>query len=188
MVGLGERELQFWFHLKRMSVFRIFRDRSSEIKPVKVNGCSPCTCIEYARVQAITKASAFLQVARYHRMLSTHFNLKNSTFPSQLLKRVRFYKQSNRLLLQLRKCASLGFTFRNKRSRMKERPRSASHTFIDFQWLNIPAITLGNDEPRNLSPKIIFICENITVVAAAEQKPEITGPEISSTKNPMNQL
>lgn len=42
------------------------------------------------------------------------------------------------------------------------------------------------DDPLNFKPRTAFNCENTTVIAAAEQKPEMTGPEIKSIKKPRN--
>ena len=41
------------------------------------------------------------------------------------------------------------------------------------------------DDPLNFKPRIAFNCENTTVIAAAEQKPDITGPLIKSIKKPV---
>ena len=49
----------------------------------------------------------------------------------------------------------------------------------------MPGMTLVKDEPGNLRPSMALIWENITVTAAAEQKPEMTGPDIKSTKKPI---
>lgn len=67
---------------------------------------------------------------------------------------------------------------------MQRQPSNVSHGLIDDKLVKMPGITLVKDEPRKVSPSIVLICENITVVAAAEQNPEITGPDIKSTKNP----
>jgi hypothetical protein len=50
--------------------------------------------------------------------------------------------------------------------------------------VKIPEITVRKAEPRNFKPRRILICENITVVAAAEQKPKMTGPDIKSMTKP----
>ena len=49
----------------------------------------------------------------------------------------------------------------------------------------MPGMTLVKDEPGNLRPSMALIWENITVTAAAEQKPEMTGPDIKSTRKPI---
>ena len=41
------------------------------------------------------------------------------------------------------------------------------------------------DDPLNFKPRTAFNCENTTVIAAAEQKPDITGPLIKSIKKPV---
>jgi hypothetical protein len=48
----------------------------------------------------------------------------------------------------------------------------------------MPGITFENDEPRKVNPKSVLICEVMVMIAAAEQKPEITGPEIKSIIHP----
>ena len=40
------------------------------------------------------------------------------------------------------------------------------------------------EEPLKVKPKIVLNCAVITVTAAAEQKPEITGPEMKSIRKP----
>ena len=63
-----------------------------------------------------------------------------------------------------------------------------SQRLIACQLLKIPGTTVAKAEPRNFSPRIILICEKITVVAAAEQKPEITGPEMKSITKPNSRI
>jgi hypothetical protein len=67
---------------------------------------------------------------------------------------------------------------------IKARPSPASQRRIDCQLVKIPEITVRKAEPRNFKPRRILICENITVVAAAEQKPKMTGPDIKSMTKP----
>lgn len=68
---------------------------------------------------------------------------------------------------------------------MQKQPSTVSPRETDFMLEKMPGITLMKDEPENFNPRIVLICEKITVVAAAEQKPEITGPDIKSTRKPL---
>ena len=80
----------------------------------------------------------------------------------------------------------LYYTFSRMSRTMKTMPSIASQRLISWQLLNIPGTTVTKAEPRNFSPRIILICEKIIVVAAAEQKPEITGPEMKFITKPSN--
>lgn len=70
------------------------------------------------------------------------------------------------------------------RNSINTSPKAVSHRQMDRQLVSIPGTTVAKEEPRNLSPRTILICEKITVVAAAEQKPEITGPDMKSMRKP----
>lgn len=59
-----------------------------------------------------------------------------------------------------------------------------SHKRMFIQLTNIPGNTLAKDEPGNCSPKRVLNWAVITVVAAAEQKPDMTGPDINSITHP----
>jgi len=48
----------------------------------------------------------------------------------------------------------------------------------------MPGITLANDEPRKVNPRSVLICEVMVIIAAAEQKAEITGPDMKSIIHP----
>ena len=43
---------------------------------------------------------------------------------------------------------------------------------------------MEKEEPGNLSPKSVLNCAVMTVAAAAEQKPEMTGPDMNSIIHP----
>lgn len=45
--------------------------------------------------------------------------------------------------------------------------------------------TWANEFPAKRRPKMLLNCEKMTVTAAAEQKPEMTGPEMKSTRKPV---
>lgn len=64
------------------------------------------------------------------------------------------------------------------------KPRTESHKLIFLQLINIPGKTLEKEEPGNFSPKSVLNCAKITVAAAAEQNPEMTGPDIKSMIQP----
>ena len=68
---------------------------------------------------------------------------------------------------------------------MKPKPSAASHRLMSCQWLKMPGRTLINDEPGNVKPSIDFNWEKITMVAAAEQNPEMTGPDMKSISHPV---
>ena len=67
---------------------------------------------------------------------------------------------------------------------MNKIPSSVSQSFMSCQFAKMPGMTFAKAEPRNFSPRTSLICENITVVAAAEQKPEMTGPDMKSIMKP----
>ena len=50
----------------------------------------------------------------------------------------------------------------------------------------MPGNTMEKEEPGNLSPKSVLNCAVMTVAAAAEQKPEMTGPDMNSIIHPEN--
>lgn len=52
----------------------------------------------------------------------------------------------------------------------------------------MPEKTLAKDEPGNLRPKRVLNCAVMTVTAAAEQKPDITGPDMNSIIQPKMQF
>ena len=75
-------------------------------------------------------------------------------------------------------------TFRNKSSKTHANPRRVSNGRISLQCSKMPGITLANDEPRKVNPRSVLICEVMVIIAAAEQKPEITGPDMKSIIHP----
>lgn len=75
-------------------------------------------------------------------------------------------------------------TLRRSSKSMKEKPRTVSHKLISIQLAKMPGKTLAKEEPGNLRPKSVLNCATMTVTAAAEQKPEMTGPEIKSIIHP----
>lgn len=75
---------------------------------------------------------------------------------------------------------------RNKsRTTIDEQPNPASHGLILERFVKNPVQISTNEDPLNFNPKRPFTCVEATVNAAAEQKPEITGADINSTRNPI---
>ena len=68
---------------------------------------------------------------------------------------------------------------------MNENPRTVSHIRTLLQCLNSPGKTFAKEEPRNVMPRIVLNCAKMTVTAAAEQNPDITGADIKSMTNPI---
>lgn len=67
---------------------------------------------------------------------------------------------------------------------MKEKPRTVSHKLILIKLTKMPGNTLAKEEPGNLRPNSVLNCAVMTVTAAAEQKPEMTGPDMKSIIHP----
>ena len=74
------------------------------------------------------------------------------------------------------------------RNAIMENPSIASQRIMSWQFVNKDGRTLVKDDPLNFKPRIAFNCENTTVIAAAEQKPAITGPDMNSIKNPAEEI
>lgn len=54
--------------------------------------------------------------------------------------------------------------------------------------MKMPGKTLAKDEPGNLRPNRVLNCAVMTVAAAAEQKPDTTGPDMKSITHPKRQI
>jgi uncharacterized OsmC-like protein len=65
-------------------------------------------------------------------------------------------------------------------------PSKASHSRISETLAKIPAQISTKPDPLNFRPSSVFTCVDMTVKAAAEQNPEMTGAEINSTRNPVS--
>jgi len=69
---------------------------------------------------------------------------------------------------------------------MTQTPRTKSH--VDILGICCHKATIRFRKPRtlNLSPPRCFICATIVITAVADVKPDKTGVEIKSTKNPVS--
>ena len=69
---------------------------------------------------------------------------------------------------------------------MAEQPNAVSQRLTFDTFEKKPHQTSTKEDPLNFSPNSPLTCVEATVKAAAEQKPEITGADMSSTIKPRN--